>query len=198
MIDKLLDQLNNLRKKNNLKKLEWNTHLIFVAKKHAENISLMNEYDKNTNVKNFYYYDIQYFNKTTENEVFNALVNNKNYKKILLDKNYNHFGASFKNKHWVLIFGHLYAKENININLLLEYTNNERTKIEKKAIESWMESSGHKKQILDKDYIYFGAEFAKDIWTLRSGKLSCSTCRKQDIILYGFNKRTHISVGTHK
>src|SRR6185436_8867623 len=109
--------------------LEWNTHLIFVAKKHAENISLTNEYDKNTEVKNFYHYDTQYYNKNTEDEVFNALLNNEKYKKILLDKNYNHFGASYKNKHWVLIFGRLYAKENININLLLEYTNNERINI---------------------------------------------------------------------
>ncbi|CAG8605590.1 16135_t:CDS:1, partial [Cetraspora pellucida] len=32
------------------------------------------------------------------------------------------------------------------------------------AIKSWINSPGHKRQIIDKDYIYFGAEFAKDIW----------------------------------
>ncbi|CAG8796675.1 4565_t:CDS:2, partial [Cetraspora pellucida] len=35
---------------------------------------------------------------------------------------------------------------------------------EKNAIKRWIESPGHKANILNKDYIYFGARFAKDIW----------------------------------
>ncbi|CAG8794135.1 5955_t:CDS:2, partial [Cetraspora pellucida] len=37
-------------------------------------------------------------------------------------------------------------------------------KNEEDAIKSWMNSSGHKKNMLDKDWEYFGAGFAKDFW----------------------------------
>ncbi|CAG8779374.1 1182_t:CDS:2, partial [Cetraspora pellucida] len=77
----------------------------------------------------FYKHDIQYYNKKTEDEVFTTLLHNEKYKKILLEKNYHHFGASYKNKHWILIFRRLYAKGKIDIKLLLTLTNKERTKI---------------------------------------------------------------------
>ena len=129
MIDALLDKLNNVRKKNNLKKLEWNTQLINAASKDVKEISLNNKFAENNDPKNFYYYKQQYYNAKDENEVVNELLKKNEHKKILLDKKYNHFGASFKNKHWVLIFGQLYAKEEIDINLLLKYTNDERVKL---------------------------------------------------------------------
>ena len=129
MIDALLDKLNNVRKKNNLKKLEWNTQLINAASKDVKEISLNNKFAENNDPKNFYYYKHQYYNAKDKNKVVNELLKTNEYKKILLDKKYNHFGASFKNKHWVLIFGQLYAKEEIDINLLLKYTNDERVKL---------------------------------------------------------------------
>ncbi|CAG8551865.1 12948_t:CDS:2 [Cetraspora pellucida] len=165
---------------------------------------------------------MQYYNKKTEDEVFDTLIKNQKNKTILLDKNYNHFGASYKNKHWILIFGCLYATEKIDLKLLLEFTNKERTKIsikklelnnqlveaaqkyaeylarnkifdhipnarkkiseiiwienldrsyenEKEAVKGWMNSPGHKKQIINKDYTYFGAGFTKDIWVQAFG-----------------------------
>ncbi|CAG8677784.1 10882_t:CDS:1 [Dentiscutata heterogama] len=121
MIDALLDMLNNVRKKNNLKNLEWNTQLINAASKDVKKISLNNKFAENNNSKNFYHYEQQYYNAKDENEVVNELLKTNEYKKILLDKKYNHFGASFKNKHWVLIFGQLHAKEEIDINLLLKH-----------------------------------------------------------------------------
>ena len=129
MIDALLDMLNNVREKNNLKKLEWNTQLINAASRDVKEISLHNKFAENNKPKNFYYYEQQYYNAKDENEVVNELLKTNEHKKILLDKKYNHFGASFKNKHWVLIFGQRHGKEEIDINLLLKYTNNERVKL---------------------------------------------------------------------
>ncbi|CAG8509824.1 6925_t:CDS:1, partial [Dentiscutata heterogama] len=101
-----------------------NTQLINAASKDVKEISLTNKFAENNNPKNFYHYERQYYNAKDENEVINELLKTNEHKKILLDKKYNYFGASFKNKYWVLIFGQRHAKEEININLLLKYTNN--------------------------------------------------------------------------
>ncbi|CAG8734616.1 1947_t:CDS:2, partial [Dentiscutata heterogama] len=37
-------------------------------------------------------------------------------------------------------------------------------KNEKEAVQGWMTSEGHKRQIISEDYIYFGAAFKNDIW----------------------------------
>ncbi|CAG8822843.1 30646_t:CDS:2, partial [Racocetra persica] len=184
VIDTLLDNLNNFHKKNNInKRLEWCQHLVNVASKDVKNISICNKYAENNNVKGFYHYDYDHYFAKDEQEIFKKITEEKQ-KKILLDIRYTYFGASFQNKHWVIYFGRKYARETIDINLLLKYTNDERIKVarkkisglywienlgmnyetEKKAIQGWMGSSGHRKQILDKDYIYFGAGFSKDIW----------------------------------
>ncbi|CAG8763389.1 11380_t:CDS:1, partial [Dentiscutata heterogama] len=134
MINTLLDKLNDVRIKNNLKKLEWNTQLINAASKDVKEISLYNKFAENNTPKTFYYNKREYYNATDENEVVEKLLKTHEHKKILLDKKYNHFGASFKNKHWVVIFGQLYAKEEIDINLLLKYTNDERVKLDLKKL----------------------------------------------------------------
>ncbi|CAG8719456.1 6293_t:CDS:2, partial [Cetraspora pellucida] len=156
------------------------TQLINVANKDIKEIALTNKYTENNEPKNFYYYSSQYYNAKDENEVFNKLINTEENKKILLDKNYKLFGASFKNKYWALNFGSLYAKDKININSLLKYTNEERAKIgikklelndEEEAVKDWITSPEHKRQIINSDYIYFGAGFTKDIWVLNFGRL---------------------------
>ena len=42
-------------------------------------------------------------------------------------------------------------------------------KSEKEAVQGWMESEGHKRQIIDKDNIYFGAALKNDIWVQAFG-----------------------------
>ncbi|CAG8567251.1 13873_t:CDS:2 [Dentiscutata heterogama] len=181
MIDALLDKLNNIRKKNNLKKLEWNTQLINAASKDVKEISLTNKFAENNKPKNFYDYNQQYYNANNENEVVNELLKTNEYKKILLDKKYNHFGASFKNRHWVSIFVEA-AEEYVNYldrKKIFDHIDDTRKKIpgiywvenlgqyyesEKEAIQGWMESEGHKRQIINKDYIYFGAALKNDTW----------------------------------
>ncbi|CAG8726291.1 4237_t:CDS:1, partial [Dentiscutata heterogama] len=37
-------------------------------------------------------------------------------------------------------------------------------KNKKEAVQGWITSEGHKRQIISKDYIYFGAAFKNDIW----------------------------------
>ncbi|CAG8791985.1 17843_t:CDS:2, partial [Cetraspora pellucida] len=56
---------------------------------------------------------------------------------------------SFKNKHWVLNFGRLYAKDQIDINLLFKLTNNERTK------------NGAKKLILNEQLVEAAQKYAE-------------------------------------
>ncbi|CAG8715899.1 16413_t:CDS:1, partial [Cetraspora pellucida] len=68
MIDSLLDKLNKIRKKNNLKNLEWSTQLINVAKKDVNQLSLTNEFPKDNHPGNFYEYKYQYYNAKDENE----------------------------------------------------------------------------------------------------------------------------------
>src|SRR5690242_18259953 len=101
MINTLLDNLNNFRKKNNItKQLEWCHHLINAASKDVKNISICNEYAKDNNVKGFFHYDVHYYFAKDEEEVFKKITTEKQ-KKILLDIQYNYLGASFQNKHWV-------------------------------------------------------------------------------------------------
>jgi len=135
MIDKLLDKLNEIRKKNNLKNLEWSIQLINVANKDVKEIALTNKYAENNYPENFYKYETQYYNAKDEHEVFNELINDNKTKSFLLNKNFSHFGVAFKNKHWVLYFGHLYAIEKIDVNLLFKLTNEERMKNNRKKLE---------------------------------------------------------------
>ncbi|CAG8693959.1 24901_t:CDS:2 [Cetraspora pellucida] len=125
---------------------------IFVAKKHAENISLTNEFDKNTEVKGFYYHDTQYYNKKTENETISGQAQ-KYAEYLARNKIYDHIPSARKK-----IKG-MYWLENLGC----------QHETEEQAIKSWMNSSGHKRQIISKDYIYFGAGFAKDIWVQAFG-----------------------------
>src|SRR5690242_4428865 len=135
MINTLLDNLNNFRKKNNItKRLEWCHHLINVASKDVKNISICNEYAKDNDVKGFYRYDVHYYFAKDEQEIFKKITEEKQ-KKILLDIKYNYFGSSFQNKNLVIYFGKKYARKTIYNDLLLKYTNDERIKVGLKKLE---------------------------------------------------------------
>ncbi|CAG8447542.1 11564_t:CDS:2, partial [Dentiscutata heterogama] len=134
--------------------------LINAASKDVKEISLYNEFAENNNPKNFYIIN----NTKAKNKVVNELLKTNEHKKILLDEKYNHF-ATQEYVNYLdrkKIFDHIddvckkiseiYWVENLG-----RYYESE-----KEAIQGWMKSERYKRQIISKDYIYFGAALKND------------------------------------